>query len=60
MTPREAGHQQGVADARSAWVGTTWKRCDYHLPILHLDRQEWLAGYASGLAEFNRSIVVEA
>lgn len=57
-TPREQGHTAGVADARAAWVGTTWRRGNHVLPVWWWERSEWLAGYASGFAEYNRSVNV--
>ena len=52
------GRDDGHMDAIAAWSSLRWKRPDRELPVLHAERKAYLSGYASALAEYNRTIAV--
>lgn len=56
MTQRERGKRDGHADAIAAWIGTTWKRPERHMPTTYLDRLEYLEGYQSEFRAYNRAM----
>lgn len=59
QTPRGLGFAEGIAAARNAWIGNRWTlQVSIEMPNRHLDRQEFIAGFAAGMAEYNRSITV--